>query len=73
MLKNPPLYVRLSGLYGVVAQLGERRVRNAKVGSSILPGSTNSGFSLTIILISLFNQHLQFAAFALVVERTVSE
>ncbi len=27
---------------GAVAQLGERRVRNAKVGSSILLGSTNS-------------------------------
>ena len=26
---------------GAVAQLGERRVRNAKVGSSILLGSTN--------------------------------
>ena len=29
-------------LYGAVAQLGERRVRNAEVGSSILLGSTNS-------------------------------
>ena len=28
--------------HGAVAQLGERRVRNAKVGSSILLGSTNS-------------------------------
>jgi len=27
--------------HGAVAQLGERRVRNAKVGSSILLGSTN--------------------------------
>ena len=27
-------------LHGAVAQLGERRVRNAKVGSSILLGST---------------------------------
>jgi hypothetical protein len=27
--------------YGAVAQLGERRVRNAKVGSSILLRSTN--------------------------------
>jgi hypothetical protein len=27
--------------YGAVAQPGERRVRNAKVGSSILLGSTN--------------------------------
>ena len=27
---------------GAVAQLGERRVRNAKVGSSILLGSTTS-------------------------------
>ena len=27
---------------GAVAQLGERRVRNAEVGSSILLGSTNS-------------------------------
>ena len=26
--------------HGAVAQLGERRVRNAKVGSSILLGST---------------------------------
>ena len=26
---------------GAVAQMGERRVRNAKVGSSILLGSTN--------------------------------
>lgn len=28
-------------IYGAVAQLGERRVRNAKVESSILFGSTN--------------------------------
>ena len=28
--------------FGAIAQLGERRVRNAKVGSSILPGSTIS-------------------------------
>ena len=27
-------------MYGAVAQLGERIVRNDKVGSSILPGST---------------------------------
>ncbi len=32
---------RLSIPRGAVAQLGERRVRNAKVGSSILLGSTN--------------------------------
>ena len=29
------------GIHGAVAQLGERRVRNAEVGSSILLGSTN--------------------------------
>ena len=33
---------RLLVLCGAVAQLGERRVRNAEVGSSILLGSTNS-------------------------------
>ncbi len=32
---------RLIAPRGAVAQLGERRVRNAKVGSSILLGSTN--------------------------------
>ncbi len=32
---------RLLAPRGAVAQLGERRVRNAKVGSSILLGSTN--------------------------------
>ncbi len=32
---------RLHAPCGAVAQLGERRVRNAKVGSSILLGSTN--------------------------------
>ncbi len=32
---------RLFAACGAVAQLGERRVRNAKVGSSILLGSTN--------------------------------
>ena len=32
---------RLLAPCGAVAQLGERRVRNAKVGSSILLGSTN--------------------------------
>ncbi len=34
------LRYKLSTPRGVVAQLGERRVRNAKVGSSILLGST---------------------------------
>jgi hypothetical protein len=37
--------VSLEGIvqfYGAVAQLGERRVRNAKVGSSILLRSTKS-------------------------------
>ena len=32
---------RLLAPCGAVAQLGERRVRNAEVGSSILLGSTN--------------------------------
>ncbi len=32
---------RIARLCGAVAQLGERRVRNAEVGSSILLGSTN--------------------------------
>ncbi len=32
---------------GAVAQLGERRVRNAKVGSSILLGSTNPVVAIT--------------------------
>ena len=32
---------RLINWHGAVAQLGERRVRNAEVGSSILLGSTN--------------------------------
>ena len=31
---------QIGGRFGAVAQLGERRVRNAKVGSSILLGST---------------------------------
>ena len=35
---------KLSTPRGAVAQLGERRVRNAKVRSSILLGSTNSPF-----------------------------
>ena len=35
------MQAKMSALDGVVAQLGERRVRNAKVGSSILLGSTN--------------------------------
>ena len=34
---------------GAVAQMGERRVRNAKVGSSILPGSTNRINTIRII------------------------
>ena len=34
---------------GAVAQLGERRVRNAKVGSSILLGSTNPVVATTDI------------------------
>ena len=33
---------QMPGAGGAVAQLGERRVRNAKVGSSILLGSTKS-------------------------------
>ncbi len=33
-------------LDGAVAQLGERRVRNAKVGSSILLRSTNTYLSI---------------------------
>src|SRR5207342_990162 len=37
---------RLSTLRGAVAQLGERRVRNAKVGSSILLRSTNKSSDL---------------------------
>jgi hypothetical protein len=37
----PPLPMCLGSRYGDVAQLGERRVRNAKVGSSILLVSTN--------------------------------
>ena len=32
--------VKLPACRGAVAQLGERRVRNAEAGSSILPGST---------------------------------
>ena len=36
---------QIVSFYGAVAQLGERRVRNAKVGSSILLGSTK--FPLT--------------------------
>ena len=39
--------------HGAVAQLGERRVRNAKVGSSILLGSTNINNNL-VLLISSF-------------------
>ena len=39
---DPRLSVRLRACRGAVAQLGERRVRNAEAGSSILPGSTNS-------------------------------
>ena len=35
------LAVKSAASHGVVAQLGERRVRNAKVGSSILLHSTN--------------------------------
>ncbi len=34
------MQAKMSALDGAVAQLGERRVRNAKVGSSILLGST---------------------------------
>src|SRR5207249_11238328 len=36
------LAVKSAACHGVVAQLGERRVRNAKVGSSILLHSTKS-------------------------------
>ncbi len=38
----PPLHNRF---FGAVAQLGERRVRNAKVRSSILLGSTKYFYS----------------------------
>ena len=38
---GPPFRIELAPL-GDVAQLGERRVRNAKVGSSILLVSTNT-------------------------------
>ena len=41
------LRYKLSAPCGAVAQLGERRVRNAKVGSSILLGSTKSPLSAT--------------------------
>ena len=37
-------------LGGAVAQLGERRVRNAEVGSSILLGSTNSALKVKSLL-----------------------
>ena len=44
--RHPPAPVILSApIFGAVAQLGERRVRNAEVGSSILLGSTNSIFA----------------------------
>ena len=45
-----------SKYHGAVAQLGERRVRNAKVGSSILLGSTKTLYNkeqLTDISFSL--------------------
>ena len=57
---------RLLASYGAVAQLGERRVRNAEVGSSILLGSTNRidklscyrsyfvSFNLSAFLIAIF-------------------
>src|SRR5258708_9123060 len=38
--RRPALAVESAALRGVVAQLGERRVRNAKVGRSILLHST---------------------------------
>src|SRR3954464_11286127 len=38
------LAVKSAPSHGVVAQLGERRVRNAKVGSSILLHSTKFSF-----------------------------
>ena len=37
---------KLPAACGAVAQLGERRVRNAKVGSSILLGSTTLNHSI---------------------------
>ena len=39
MTRNGYFYLNIY-VSGAVAQLGERRVRNAKVGSSILLGST---------------------------------
>ncbi len=48
-LKAPP---RVEG-NGAVAQLGERRVRNAKVGSSILLGSTNMVYKNTGLMLNL--------------------
>ena len=40
--------------YGVVAQLGERRVRTAKVGSSILLHSTTLTINMTIQISDFF-------------------
>ncbi|SBV36471.1 hypothetical protein STPYR_11401 [uncultured Stenotrophomonas sp.] len=40
--RNRKARARIRRPHGAIAQLGERRVRNAKVGSSILPGSTIS-------------------------------
>jgi hypothetical protein len=43
-MRDPRQDARISSQCGAVAQLGERRVRNAKVGSSILLRSTNHLF-----------------------------
>jgi hypothetical protein len=46
---------------GAVAQLGERRVRNAKVGSSILLGSTNKPDEPGKARLVVFSRHAPVA------------
>src|SRR5690554_7904483 len=51
----PPYNAALqSGIRGAVAQLGERRVRNAKVGSSILLRSTKISAGRATVIRGLF-------------------
>src|SRR6267378_3983346 len=53
------LAVKFAASHGVVAQLGERRVRNAKVGSSILLHSTKSSQSRSGLTVR--RSHVHFA------------
>jgi hypothetical protein len=56
------LDARISSLIGGVAQLGERRVRNAKVRSSILLISTNLSSQINALRLAVYRVVLHLEA-----------